>query len=93
MDWHNQKAVAFNALRTEEAAQEPDPNALSIMAGSYAHHASAVRLEAERVRLECDHHPGTMDGPWPRTLPPDLQDRLVELNAELDRLGVLSADL
>lgn len=49
-------------------------------------------LNRERIARECDQHPGTMDGPAPE-LTPKGRERLEQLDAALERLGVPRASV
>ena len=75
-------AVADKRLQRAVSA---DAGYVSELVGSFDLEMREDVLNRERIALECDHHPGTMDGP-PLPMTPERAEHLEQLNAALDRL-------
>lgn len=68
-----------------QRAAAADAGYVSELVGSFDLELREDVLNRERIALECDHHPGTMDGP-PLPMTPQRAERLEQLNAAIDRL-------
>ena len=68
-----------------QRAVSADAGWVSELVGSFDLELREDVLNRERIALECDHHPGTMDGP-PLPMTPQRAERLEQLNAAIDRL-------